>query len=114
MWDLSEIVPAGKPALEEGRTMAKFAAMLEFTEDQGLVERTRPTHREYLKSLLVAGKIVMSGPYEDGTGALIVYEAADQNEAEGILRNDPYTKAGVITNGRVTAWRVGMNAYLSE
>ena len=75
-----------------------FAALIEFTEDEELRLQTRPVHREYLRSLFDAGKLAMSGPWADDTGALIVYEAEDMAEAERMLDGDPYRSAGVIAN----------------
>jgi uncharacterized protein YciI len=86
--------------------LAKFVAMLEFTENEELRLQTRPVHREYLKSLFDAGKLAMSGPWVDDTGALLIYEAADMAEAERLLEEDPYRAAGVLANARIKEWRV--------
>jgi uncharacterized protein YciI len=86
--------------------MALFAVLIEFTEDEELRLQTRPVHREYLRSLLDAGKLSMSGPWADDTGALIVYEAENMAEAERILDSDPYRSAGVIANATLKEWKV--------
>jgi uncharacterized protein YciI len=85
--------------------MARFVAILEFTGDKALIAETRPRHREYLKSLFDAGKIWLSGPWTDDTGAMLMYEAADAAEAERMLEADPYRAAGVIVNARIHEWR---------
>ena len=90
--------------------MALFAALIEFTNNEELRLQTRPVHREYLRSLLDAGKLVMSGPWADDTGALIVYEAESMADAERILDEDPYRSAGVIANATLKEWRVVMRA----
>jgi uncharacterized protein YciI len=90
--------------------MALFAALIEFTEDEELRLQTRPVHREYLRSLLDAGKLAISGPWADDTGALIIYDANDMAEAQRILDGDPYRSAGVIANARLREWRVVMRA----
>jgi uncharacterized protein len=90
--------------------MALFAVLIEFTEDEDLRLRTRPVHREYLRSLFDAGKLAMSGPWADDTGALIIYDAEDMAEAQRILDNDPYRSAGVIANTTVKEWRVVLRA----
>ena len=36
------------------------------------------------------GKLAMSGPWVDDTGAMLIYEAADMEEAQGSLDADPY------------------------
>ena len=65
--------------------MALFAALIEFTQNEELRLQTRPVHREYLRGLLDAGKLAISGPWADDTGALIIYDAEDMAEAERIL-----------------------------
>jgi uncharacterized protein len=94
--------------------MALFAVIGEFADDQDLRLRTRPTHREYLRSLFDVGKIVMSGPWEDETGMLIVYDVADMAEAEQLLAQDPYRSAGVLANATIKKWRVVLRAPWSN
>ncbi len=94
--------------------MGLFVALLEFTEDEELRQRTRPGHRAYLKSLLDAGKLVMSGPWVDDTGALLIYEAKDMAAAERLLDDDPYQDAGVLANARIKEWRVVLQAPASN
>ncbi len=90
--------------------MALFAVIGEFADDQDLRLRTRPTHREYLRSLFAEGKIVMSGPWEDETGMLLVYDVADMGEAERLLAEDPYRSAGVLASATIKEWRVVLRA----
>jgi len=87
-----------------------FAVIGQFADDQELRLQTRPTHREYLRSLFDDGKIVMSGPWEDETGMLIVYDVADMAEAERVLASDPYRSAGVLANATIKEWRVVLRA----
>lgn len=90
--------------------MGLFAALLEFTDDDELRQQIRPGHREYLRMLLDAGKLAMSGPWADDTGALVIYEAEDQAEAERLLAADPYRAAGVLADARIREWRVVLRA----
>jgi uncharacterized protein YciI len=86
--------------------MARFVALLEFSEDEALRLRTRPAHREYLRSLFESGKLVMSGPWADETGAMLVYEAESLEAARELLEADPYRAAGVLADARIREWRV--------
>ena len=83
--------------------MAKFAVVLTFGDPDKVAE-TRPRHREYLQRLLSEGRLHASGPWADGTGALVIYEAADEAEALALLGADPYTEAGVIAEARIKEW----------
>ncbi len=84
--------------------MAKFALMLTFGDNTDERLAARPAHREYLQGLLAAGKLVASGPWVDDTGALIIYEAADEAEVREIIANDPYTAAKVAKTAVLKEW----------
>jgi uncharacterized protein len=86
--------------------MAKFVALLTFSDDAELLQKTRPDHRAYLQSLLDAGKLWMSGPWVDDTGALLIYEVESLGEAQDLLDADPYRTAGVLTDARIKEWRL--------
>ncbi|MDP9359381.1 MAG: YciI family protein [Chloroflexota bacterium] len=84
--------------------MAKFAAIVTFGDAEKRLE-TRPRHRAHLQQLLAEGKLHESGPWADDSGALIIYEAADQTEAQALLDADPYTAVdGIITDVRLLEW----------
>jgi uncharacterized protein YciI len=85
--------------------MPKFAAVLTFGDEAARLE-VRPRHRAYLEGLRAAGKLHESGPWADDSGALIVYEAADEAEARRLLENDPYSTApGVLTDVQLREWK---------
>ncbi len=86
--------------------MAKFAAILEYTSDTERLQEVRPTHREYLRDLLDSGKLYQSGPFPDGSGALIIYDVDDLSEAQVLLANDPFSKAGLITGALLKPWNI--------
>jgi uncharacterized protein YciI len=46
------------------------------------------------------------GPFTDGSGALIIYEAAAA--AEQLLRDDPFHKNGVFVKSALRPWNVAM------
>jgi uncharacterized protein YciI len=82
----------------------KFAAVIEYLQDTATVERLRPVHREYLASLKAKGQLAASGPFADGSGALIVYEAASAADAEAILKADPFHANGVFLRWQIRPW----------
>jgi len=84
----------------------KFAASIEYLQDTAIVEAHRPAHRAYLTSLLNDGKLFASGPYADGTGALIIYEADTAEQAEELLTADPFHSAGVFLRWQLRPWKV--------
>ena len=82
----------------------KFAAVIEYVTDKDKVESIRPTHRQYLRGLLEKGKIAATGPYLDGYGALIIYEADSPEEAESLLKGDPFHANGVFVRWVMRPW----------
>ncbi len=83
--------------------MAKFAAILTFGNPEQRLA-ARPAHREYLKELLDSGKLVESGPWVDDTGALIIYEAADEAEVRALISADPYNSGEIVASMDVKEW----------
>jgi uncharacterized protein YciI len=82
----------------------KFAAIIEYLQDQAQVESIRPAHRQYLTSLKEKGQLAVSGPFTDGTGALIVYEAGTKEEAESFLKADPFNQHGIFLRYQLRPW----------
>lgn len=84
--------------------MALFAVQLTFTDNDRRMQ-VRPAHREYLTSLHADGKLLTAGPWADQTGALLVYDVADEAELREILANDPYTAADVYEIATLKEWQ---------
>lgn len=86
----------------------KFAAIIEYLADRETVDRIRPTHRQYLAELLSRGQLAATGPFTDGSGALIVYEANTIEDAEALLRGDPFHEAGIFVSWKIRPWNTVM------
>ena len=84
----------------------KYAATIEYSQDKEKVEAARPAHRAYLTSLIQKGQLFASGPFEDGYGALIVYEADSPEAVEALMAADPFYTAGVFVRWTVRPWKV--------
>jgi uncharacterized protein YciI len=82
----------------------KFAAIIEYINDAEKVQSLRPAHRQYLTLLRERGQLAVCGPFTDGTGALIVYEAANAEEAENLLQGDPFHRNGVFLKYVLRPW----------
>ena len=82
----------------------KFAAIIEYIQDLEKVQGLRPVHRQYLTTLKADGRLVLAGPFTDNSGALIVYEAASREDAEAILRGDPFHENGVFVSWVLRPW----------
>jgi uncharacterized protein YciI len=67
--------------------------------------RVRPAHLENLKPLVEAGKMVIGGPFTDGSGSLMIVDMESEAEALEFARNDPYTRQGVFERVEVKPFR---------
>lgn len=84
----------------------KFAAVIDYVPDADLAARHRPDHRKYTAELKARGQLAASGPFNDGTGALIIYETESREAAELLLREDPFHRAGVFARWTLRPWTV--------
>lgn len=82
----------------------KFAAVIEYITDQDKIQSVRTMHRAYLGTLREQGRLAAAGPFTDGSGALIIYEAVSLEEAEECLRADPFNQHGVFLSWRIHPW----------
>jgi uncharacterized protein YciI len=65
----------------------------------------RPAHLENLRPLVEQGKVLVGGPFTDGSGSLMVVEMESEAAAMEFARNDPYTKEGVFERVEVKPFR---------
>lgn len=94
--------------------MAKFVVELVYGEDRDERLRVRPAHREYSRDLAARGVLLAGGPYADETGAMIIYETADEGELRELLAADPYAAAGVIVRTTVREWSAVTGAWIEQ
>jgi uncharacterized protein YciI len=82
----------------------KFAAVIEYIQDKDKIQSLRPIHRQYLFQLRDSGQLAAAGPFTDDWGALIIYEAASAEEAEKLLRGDPFHQNGIFVHWVMRPW----------
>ncbi|MCA4133750.1 YciI family protein [Arthrobacter sp. M4] len=85
--------------------MTVFAVEYVYAADsEGARDETRPAHRAWLAGLAEEGKLLTSGPYGDGAGALLIFKSNDEAELNELLKQDPYAAEGTIAGIRTTEW----------
>jgi uncharacterized protein len=65
----------------------------------------RPAHLENLRPLVEQGRVLVGGPFTDGSGSLMVVEMENEAAAMEFARTDPYTKEGVFERVEVKPFR---------
>jgi uncharacterized protein len=75
---------------------------LSFSEDPARLE-LRPAHRARLAKLHSSGELLAAGPFEDESGALLVFNSAVDKVSEE-LRADPYYSAPGVEIRDIKTW----------
>ena len=65
----------------------------------------RPAHLENLKPLVDAGRVVVGGPFTDGSGSLIVADFESAAAAKAFADSDPYVTQGVFERVEIRPFR---------
>lgn len=65
----------------------------------------RPAHLENLRPLVERGKMIIGGPFTDGSGSLMIVDMDSEVEAREFALNDPYTREGVFERVEVKPLR---------
>ncbi|MFN3600388.1 MAG: YciI family protein [Dietzia sp.] len=67
-------------------------------------DANKPAHREWLSARVDEGTIRSVGPYTDGSGALLIVEAADTDAARTLVAADPHCLRGLVSEVTVREW----------
>lgn len=69
---------------------------------------TRAVHLDFLekhKGMLLAAGALLHDDGSTGEGGVLIVDTEDRKVAEAFIAEDPFTKAGLFTEVRVTRWR---------
>ena len=67
-----------------------------------VIEQTRPAHLKFLENEIAAGRILLAGRQEDGSGGVLITSDISTEDAEDVVARDPYTAAGVAQYERTS------------
>jgi uncharacterized protein YciI len=63
-------------------------------------------HAAFIDQLVADGFILMGGPLVDEAGAMLIVNAADENEVREKLKSDPWMECGVLKLESVKRWQI--------
>ncbi len=75
--------------------MPYFVYILRIVVDRAIYEPHLPAHLAYLRHLDDRGILVLSGPFGDRTGGMVMVRAASLDAARSIAEADPLVRARV-------------------
>ncbi|NLV77972.1 MAG: hypothetical protein GXY65_01255 [Rhodococcus sp.] len=92
--------------------MSLFAVEYTYSESTATArDGLRPDHRAWLGGLVEAGTVRATGPWTDGSGALIVVDVDDETAARELMSQDPFARAGLVDAVRITGWQPVMGVF---
>ena len=92
--------------------MSIFAVEYVYDADSSSIrDEHRPTHREWLAGLAEQGRLLASGPFTDGAGALLIFTAEDEVDLSNLLMQDPFASVGAISGMKTTQWKPVVGAF---
>jgi uncharacterized protein len=71
-------------------------------------------HAAYIDDLIDRGIFVMGGPLADQSGSLSLLENVTEQEARGLIAEDPFVANGVFELEEVRAWNIFVDELTSQ
>ncbi|MGH7907948.1 MAG: YciI family protein [Candidatus Binataceae bacterium] len=65
----------------------------------------REQHLQYLRPSVEEKRIVLGGPFTDGSGMLVVMEMDSEQAVKDFFANDPFIKNGVVESVDIRPFR---------
>jgi uncharacterized protein len=65
----------------------------------------RPRHLSYVRPVAESGRMLIGGPFTDGSGSLIIVDMESEAEVREFASNDPYVREGVFERVEVKPFR---------
>ncbi|MPY11816.1 YciI family protein [Arthrobacter bussei] len=92
--------------------MSIFAVEYVYNPDhEELRAEHRPAHRQWLEELVGQGRVLASGPFTDGSGALLVFSAETEADLNQLVSEDPFALVGAISAVQTTEWNPVIGAF---
>ena len=73
-----------------------------YVQPPDVIEQTRPAHLAFLTAEIEAGRLLLAGRQEDGSGGMLITADMSADAAQDIVDRDPYTRAGVAHYQRLS------------
>lgn len=71
-----------------------------YLQPPDVIAQTRPAHLEFLKAETDAGRLLLAGRQEDGSGGMLITADMSAEDVQDIVDRDPYTHAGAASYER--------------
>jgi uncharacterized protein YciI len=73
-----------------------------YLQPPDVVDQTRPAHLNFLEAEIEAGRLLLAGRQEDGSGGVLITTDMTAEEAQALLVRDPYVQGGLARYERTS------------
>ena len=67
-------------------------------------------HARFMDSLFEAGKVILAGPFADGSGSMVILRAESVEVARATFQDDPWTQHDILVAGEIKEWTIFLDA----
>lgn len=67
-------------------------------------------HARFMDSPFEAGKVMLGGPFADGSGSMVILAAESVEAARAIFQDDPWAQHDVLVASEVKEWTIFLDA----
>jgi uncharacterized protein YciI len=67
-------------------------------------------HARFVDALFEAGKIIMAGPFADGSGSLVILAVESVEAARAIFQDDPWAQRDILVARELKEWTIFLDA----
>ena len=67
-------------------------------------------HARFMDELFEAGKVILAGPFADGSGSMLILAVESVDAARAIFQEDPWTLHDVMFTGEVKEWTIYLDS----
>lgn len=89
--------------------MPTFVVTIDYVRPLPEIEAATPDHRAWLRGLLEAGILIVSGPFVPRSGGMLLIKAETQEELERLLLQDPFAQRK-LASYMIRQWNPVMGA----
>jgi len=89
--------------------MLTFVVTIDYLRPLPEIEAATPDHRAWLRGLLDAGQLIVSGPFVPRSGGMLLIKAETQEALEHLLLQDPFARQH-LASYQIRQWSPGLGA----
>jgi uncharacterized protein YciI len=67
-------------------------------------------HARFMDSLFDDGRVILAGPFVDGTGSMVILASESAEAARAMLQDDPWTLQDILVTGEAKEWTIFLDA----